>query len=181
MYQLKCAWQNTPQATHCRRWPHGPNHTQNLTQGSVQFSLRWYLCARESPYVFHPFSQEFPQCCLGNRSNVGLIDDGPFSSSQRRWWLSASSFYTSPPGDQWCDFLGFVPVGRGSISSTLQIFQDASHLWWLLCLPVYPPSHFQGSSRSESIKLLHLNLFPTFPPPHVTLFHSSVSVSTMSI
>ena len=47
---------------------------------SVQFSSRWHLCARE----------EFPQCCLQNRSNVGLTDDGPFTSSQGR-----SSFYAS--------------------------------------------------------------------------------------
>ena len=26
---------------------------------SVQFNSRWYLCARESPYVLHPISQEF--------------------------------------------------------------------------------------------------------------------------
>ena len=42
----------------------------------------------------------------------------------------------SPPSDRWCDVLGFVPTGRVSSSSTLQIFQDANHLW-LLCLPVY--------------------------------------------
>ena len=43
----------------------------------------------------------------------------------------------SPPCDRWCGVLGFVPTGSVSSSSTLQIFQDASHLWWLLCLPVY--------------------------------------------
>ena len=41
----------------------------------------------------------------------------------------------SPPGDRWCNVLGFVPEGSVSSSSTLQIFQEANHLWWLL----YPP------------------------------------------
>ena len=46
----------------------------------VQFSLRWYLCARKSPYAFHSVSQRFPQRCLWNGSNVRLIDDSPLSS-----------------------------------------------------------------------------------------------------
>ena len=27
----------------------------------VLFSSRWYLCARKSPYAFHPVSEKFPQ------------------------------------------------------------------------------------------------------------------------
>ena len=34
----------------------------------------------------------------------------------------------SPPGDQWCDVLGFVPAGNVSSFSTLQIFRETSHL-----------------------------------------------------
>ena len=60
----------------------------------VSLNLSWYLCAQESPYALHPISQEFPQCCLWNSSNGGLVNDGPFSSSQGIS-LSASSFYTS--------------------------------------------------------------------------------------
>ena len=30
---------------------------------SVQFSLRWYQHARESPYMLHHISQKFPKCC----------------------------------------------------------------------------------------------------------------------
>ena len=42
-----------------------------------------------------PITQEFSQCCLWwNSSNVGLVDDGPFLSSQGRS-LSASCFYAS--------------------------------------------------------------------------------------
>ena len=61
---------------------------------SVQFSSRWYLRARNSPYALHPVSQKFPQRCLGNGSNVRLTDDGPLSSFQGRS-SSASSFHAS--------------------------------------------------------------------------------------
>ena len=50
----------------------------------------------------------------------------------------------------WCPWL--VPAASVSNSSTLQIFREASHLWRLLCLPVYLlcrfPSlgHVQGST-----------------------------------
>ena len=44
---------------------------------SVQFSSRWYLCARKSPYALHHVSQKFPQRCLWNSSNFRLTDDGP--------------------------------------------------------------------------------------------------------
>ena len=60
----------------------------------LQFSSRWYVCARKSPYALHPVSQKFPQSCLSNGSNVRVIDDGPLSSFQRRS-SSASSVYAS--------------------------------------------------------------------------------------
>jgi len=62
--------------------------------GSVQFSSRWYLCARKSPYALHSVSQKVCQCHLWNGSNVRLIDDGPLSSFQGRS-SSASSFHAS--------------------------------------------------------------------------------------
>ena len=113
---------------------------------SVQFSSRWYLCTRKSPYVLHPVSKRFPQRHLWNGFNVRLIEDGTLSSFQGRL-SSASSFHTS-----WCDALGFVPACSVSSSSTLQLFQEASHLWGLLCPPVcllgYFSSlrHVQGSA-----------------------------------
>ena len=60
----------------------------------VQFSSRWYLCARKSPYALHPVSQKFPQRRIWNGSSVRLIDDGPLSSFQGRS-SSASSFHAS--------------------------------------------------------------------------------------
>ena len=47
-----------------------------------------------------------------------------------------------PPGDRWCNVLGFVPAGGGSSSSTFQIFREAGHLWVLLWPPVYPLGRF---------------------------------------
>ena len=61
---------------------------------SVQFSSRWYLCPRKSPYALHPVSEKFPQRCLWNSSKVRLNDDGPLSSFQGRS-SSASSFHAS--------------------------------------------------------------------------------------
>ena len=49
---------------------------------------------------------------------------------------------STPPGNCWCDVLGSVPAGSISSSSTLQILQDASHLWELLCPLVCLLGHF---------------------------------------
>lgn len=43
-----------------------------------------------------------PFGCFWNSSSVDLVDDGPFSFLYGRLW-SASSVYTSSPGDSWCD------------------------------------------------------------------------------
>ena len=55
-----------------------------------------------------------------------------------------------PPGDRWCDFLGFVPAGSVSSSSTLQSFRDASHSWWLICPPVYLLCHLLWLRHAHS-------------------------------
>ena len=62
----------------------------------VQFTSRWYLCTQKSPYDMCStlVSQNFPQHCLWNSSNVHLIKDGPLSSIQRRP-SSTSSFHAS--------------------------------------------------------------------------------------
>ena len=47
---------------------------------------------------------------------------GPFSFFSGK--ISSASFFNpSPPGDQWCDILGFVPTGHVSNFSTFQSFQ----------------------------------------------------------
>jgi len=60
----------------------------------VQFSSRWYLCARRSPYPLHFVSRKFLQRCLWNSFNAGLTDYGLFSFFQGRS-SSASSFHAS--------------------------------------------------------------------------------------
>ena len=45
--------------------------------------------------------------------------------------------HLSPCGSWWCGVLGFVPAGFVSSPSTLQIFQEAVHLLWFFCPPVY--------------------------------------------
>ena len=54
-----------------------------------------------------------------------------------------------PPGDRWCDVLGFVPTGSVSVSSTLLTFQEAIHLWRLLCPPVCLLGHFPSFWRVQ--------------------------------
>ena len=50
----------------------------------------------------------------------------------------------SLPGGQWCDILGFMPMGSVSGLSTLKISWEESYLWmWgLPCSPVYLLGHF---------------------------------------
>ena len=72
----------------------------------------------EKPYALHPVCQTFLQRHLWNSFNVRLIDDGPLSSFQGR--SSSALLFTrlSPPGDRWCNDLGFVPA-RSVLSSSL--------------------------------------------------------------
>ena len=69
----------------------------------------------------------------------------PFNGDRRL--LPCSTLRFSPPGDRWCDVLGFIPAGILSNSSTLQTFLGACHLWWLLCQPVYLLGHSLDSSE----------------------------------
>ena len=72
--------------------------------------------------------------------------------------LSTSSAYASPPGDGRCEvFFCSVPTCRVLSSSTLQIIQDMSHLWGLLCLSVSSSSTLQIiQDTSHFWGLLHL-------------------------
>ena len=53
----------------------------------------------------------------------------------------------SPPGDRWCDVLGFVPTSSISSCSALEIFWDTNHLW-LLLYPLVFPAPGQCTQRS---------------------------------
>ena len=87
----------------------------------------------------------------------------------------------SPPDDRWCDALGFVLACRVSSFSILQIFREASHLWGLLCPPVYLLDHFpllqhvQGSPPAGGLE------GECRPSTHFSLgfpFHYSLFVAT---
>ena len=88
----------------------------------------------------------------------------------------------SPPGDSsvWCPW-HCVPAGSVSSSSTLQIFWDASHLWWMLYLPVYLLSHFpslqhvQGSTSTVVLKGRGWPL--TYIPVWASHYYSSLFVA----
>ena len=88
---MSCVWSHFPAGFSHNAWTALSAHSDFI--GSwvsacyIQFSSRWYLCARKSPHALHPVSQKFPQCCLWNSSNW---DNGPFSSFQGR-----SSSHTS--------------------------------------------------------------------------------------
>ena len=130
--------------------PHPPNQIKCCFLKSFSLSSRWYLCAQESPCVFHSISQKIPQCCLWNGSNVHLTDNGPLLSFQGRL-SSISSFRASLlQVIDWCDVLDFVPAGSVSSFSTLQLFQEASYLWGLLCPLVYLLGYFPSVQRVQS-------------------------------
>ena len=98
--------------------------SRSVQFSSVQFSSRWYLSARESPYALHPVSQTFPQCSF-------LFETmALFLASQVRS-LSSSSIYSS--------LLQAIDAGRASSFdlNTSEICRDASRLSWLLFPPVY--------------------------------------------
>ena len=90
----------------CHFCCHGLLKSPSGNTGNMQFSSRWYLCARKSPCALHPVSQKFPQRCLGNGSPVRLIDDGRLSSFWRRS-SSASSFHASllQRSMLWCNLI----------------------------------------------------------------------------
>ena len=113
----------------------------NHPEVTVQLSSRWYLGTWKSPGVLHPVSEKFPQHCFWNSLTVLLIDGGSFLPFAGRL-LSASFFHASLL--QAINGVLSMPFGPQvvSSSSTLQIFWDTNHLWWLLCPQVYLLSNF---------------------------------------
>ena len=125
---------------------------------TVQFSSRWYLCARKSSYALHPISLKFPQRCLWNGSNVRLIDDGPLSSFQGRYYpilllLTQQTFCFSPSslaGDNRIPIMTMsesligsswpsVPQeqsGRGELNSTVPVIVLSSLFSDRFCFPM---------------------------------------------
>ena len=114
-----------------------------------EFSSRWYLCARKSPYALQPVSQKFPQRCLWNGFNVCLTDDGPLSSFQGR--SSSSSSFNASLLQAISDVMSLALCPHwSSVSSfsTLKIFRKASHLWEML---VRETTHLSNGNRHLSL------------------------------
>ena len=76
----------------------------------------------------------------------------------------------SPPGDRGRDVLGFVPAVSVSSSSTLQIFRDASHSWWLLC------PHLLGRFEEEKTDT---TLFSSKKQPQAAQLATAVAARTL--
>ena len=98
-------------------------HCDFVSTSSVQFSSRWYLCARKSPYALHPSLRSFPNVAFETVPMLILLTvalSRPFKEDR----LALPVFQRlNPPGDRWYDVLGFVPAGSVSNFSTLQIFR----------------------------------------------------------
>ena len=73
----------------------------------------------------------------------------PFPVLKRKIVVDFLFLRLSPPGDRWCDVLGFMTSGNVSSSSTLQTFRNASHLWGLPCPPVYLLGYFFGFRQMQ--------------------------------
>ena len=96
---------------------------------SVHFSTKWYLCAREDPYALPPSLRSSPNVALETVPMLVRLTMVLFRPlKEDRWALPLSTPLLSPPGDRWCDELGFVPAGSVSSSSILEIFRDARYV-----------------------------------------------------
>ena len=113
---------------------------RNFDDSAVQFSsVQDGIYALEKSHMRStPSLRSFPkvafqkkfQCSSDWPDSTPLSLQGMKKIVGRFLTLSTTIF---PPCDRWCGVLSFVPVGSVSSSSTLPIFLDASHLWWLLC------------------------------------------------
>ena len=119
------------------RAPRVLGHSVQFT--SVQFSSRWYVCARESSHTHHFVTQEFPQCCLWNSSNVGLnACRWPFLVPLKKdRWVLPLNLRFSPQSRRsmvwWCDVLWLC--AQQVVSQAPQHFRSSetqSCLWRLL-------------------------------------------------
>ena len=95
-------------------------NTRWSSPSSVQFKMVWSMYLEKPTLFVRSFHIAFETVPMFVWLTMAL------SSFQGRS-SSASSFHTfphfSPPGDQWCYVLGFVPAGGVSSSSTLTFYK----------------------------------------------------------
>ena len=150
--------------------------------------LPWTQHSRSPPVQFKIVSlhSEKPTPSLRSFPKT-IFETVPFSSDSRWPSLLLSRKVRcflfprlSPPGDRWCDVLGFVPPGSVSNSSTFKIW-DASHLWLLLyppvCLLGHSPRHLQGCTPRRGFESGSRTLTRDSPcfPFHYSLFVEGLS------
>ena len=73
---------------------------------SVEFCSRWYLYARKSPFALHLVSHKLLRLFFNFffkqfSSDVGLTDDGPFSSFRERSSSISLFLHLCPSADLW--------------------------------------------------------------------------------
>ena len=110
---------------------------------SVQFKMV-YMCSEKPTCAPPRLSEVSPTLSFTALTMVPMLCDWRWPSLVlwRKIVKAEASVHASPPGDRWCDVLGFVPACSVSSSSALQIFRETSHLWGLLFPPVYLLGHF---------------------------------------
>ena len=89
-------------------------------QVCFQFSSGWYLCTQKSLCVC---LVSFPSVAFQTVPLFAWLTIALSGKIVKRFLFP----HLSPPGDQWCDILGFVPACNVSSSSTIQIFRDFRH------------------------------------------------------
>jgi len=98
-------------------------------------------------YRFHIYFNELslikknPEMPL-KQFNVGLREDSSFWPLGGRSSSAFSCYVSLLVAIDGVASLGFVPAGFVSSPSSLQIFQEAVHLWWFLCPLVYVLGQF---------------------------------------
>ena len=91
--------------------------------------------------MLHPFSQGLPKCWLWNSSSV-LLTMALFHPFTQKVIECLVFLHLCHPDDWWFDVIGFEPSGNVASSSTLQIFREASLLWWMYNMKYEPGSAF---------------------------------------
>ena len=124
---------------------------------SVQFKM--VSRRSEKPICAPPHLSEVSQCCLWNGSNVRLIDDGPLPS------FPGSLFQRlSPPGDRWCDVIGFFPqiVGSGQVVGNWRLALCKNNDWRLA---LYKNNQPVMRARLLSSGAVWKSRWPSWAPP----------------
>ena len=108
----------------------------------MNFSSRWYYTLGKALVHSTPSLRHFPNIAFETvPMSVCLMMAFSHPFNKDCWVLTLSMPFSSRQSMLWCPWL-CAHTGSVSSSSTLQAFHDGSHLWLLLCPPVYLHSRF---------------------------------------